>query len=365
MPPSRAKVCPGVHQVVVYDDPLELVRTIGEFAVDALDRGGAVVLVARREHLEAVDEWVRLSPSPGARGGSVHGGGRYQTFDVDGVVSALDLVPDPSSAFEWLLDAACAAVPPGVAVVHIFGDLAATLWERGQVALALEIELMDARLVAERGVSVLCAYPASVLSGAGDLESVESCHSRVVPRSTVPSPSSVPSGRAARSAGGPDARLVPGCASLEPGGFQDVVASAKVFPGSIPACRAARRFVRATVEDSGGEPEIADAAELVCSELAVNAVRHAHSAFTVDVVCSRDGVRVAVTDENRSRAATPIDDRPAPFPVRTARGLGIVSALSADWGVEEQPEGTVVWADLGPPRGAASPASLRDPGSLS
>lgn len=320
MRPDR-KGRPIFHQVLVYDDPLDLARTIGDFAVDALEHGGSLVLIARREHLEEAGEWVRLSGSLVAPEGP--GGGRYQTFDAEDVIGELDRAPNPSDTFEALLATACARIPADTKFVHIFEDLAATLWERGRRDLAVEIEEVGSRLAKRRGGSILCAYPADVLRNPRHLEAVGVCHDHVIRRSTTPRPEVGNRPHGARS---------------------------KVFPASNPSCRAARQFVRSTVEGAGNDGEVADAAELICSELAANAVRHAHSAFSVHVTCGDQGVRLTVA-ESESSHVTPSHNRATSFPVRAPRGLGIVSALSQDWGVDDREEGKIVWAELGQTRG--------------
>jgi hypothetical protein len=82
-----------------------------------------------------------------------------------------------------------------------------------------------------------------------------------------------------------------------------------------------------------------DAAALVLSELASNAVRHVGSPFSVRATIERSTLRLAVEDAGSPRA------RPA-MPVRRARGLGVVDALALRWGVDEAPPGKVVWAEL-------------------
>ncbi|MGH9028486.1 MAG: ATP-binding protein [Acidimicrobiales bacterium] len=126
-----------------------------------------------------------------------------------------------------------------------------------------------------------------------------------------------------------------------------VVVGIKVFPASAPACRAARRFVRTAVEEAGNSDEVADAAELICGELAANAVRHARSVFVARVACGSRGVRVSVADEARPPASARTKSAANPLPVSTTRGLGIVSSLAVDWGVDDQAHGKVVWAEIG------------------
>jgi hypothetical protein len=44
--------------------------------------------------------------------------------------------------------------------------------------------------------------------------------------------------------------------------------------------------------------------------------------------------------------ATPATNGWTGFPVATEHGLGIVSALASDWGVERLDGGKVVWAEV-------------------
>lgn len=330
---------------MVYADQVELVRTIGEFSVGALERGGAVVLLAARDQLAAADDWVTLSPSLLAAETPLLTDGRYQRFAVEDVIGELDSSPDPARTFERFLETACESVPAGADVVSVFGDLVGTLWGHGQTDLAVEIELLGGRFASESGMPVLCAYPGYVLATSADLQVVLGCHTDLVPRSVVPSPAS--------RIGMPRPPSPPRPAESAPEGGRIIVARSKAFPASIPACRAARQFVRAAVEHATSDAEVIDAAELVCSELAANAVRHAHSAFTVRVVCNEHGVRVAVADEDGPSHGPSGGEEQVPFPVRAARGLGIVSALSDNWGVEEDAPGKTVWAELGLAAGRA------------
>jgi anti-sigma regulatory factor (Ser/Thr protein kinase) len=114
------------------------------------------------------------------------------------------------------------------------------------------------------------------------------------------------------------------------------------FPNRPESVTQARRFARSLVDDD--PVEIADAVELMVSELATNAVRHAATHFTVRV--DRDGLnlRVAVTDEGPGHP-----ELRSPAPVEpTGRGLQIVRALSDDWGVTalDNGQGKTVWFTL-------------------
>lgn len=123
------------------------------------------------------------------------------------------------------------------------------------------------------------------------------------------------------------------------------------FP-SDPACvRAARHFARDAL---GGERVTADqraTAELIVSELATNAVRHAATAFTVDVDVEGDTIRIAVTDggPGTPEPAAPAADAPG------GRGLIIVGHMADRWGVDRQPGSKTVWCTLA--AGALAPST--------
>ncbi|MFD5570507.1 ATP-binding protein [Streptomyces cadmiisoli] len=104
-----------------------------------------------------------------------------------------------------------------------------------------------------------------------------------------------------------------------------------------------RRLVRATLNHWKLE-DIVGTAELIASELASNAVRHAQfESFRVTLRrLSDDRVQVAVIDRSRilPKLADPTDDKDH------GRGLAIVEALSQQWGVEPLNWGKRVWANL-------------------
>ncbi|GAA1829050.1 hypothetical protein GCM10009836_03580 [Pseudonocardia ailaonensis] len=84
-------------------------------------------------------------------------------------------------------------------------------------------------------------------------------------------------------------------------------------------------------------------AELVCTELATNAVEHGGGAGTVRIdVVEGDGLHVEVDDGEPAAALTIGRSRLGGF---RGRGLQIVTAM-ADWGVVRRAEGKTVWATL-------------------
>lgn len=109
---------------------------------------------------------------------------------------------------------------------------------------------------------------------------------------------------------------------------------------------AVRRELIDDLEAHGLDEDTIDAATLVASELVGNAVRHAgvppNGALDVGWTIGADEVVIYVEDPSTAlpvrRVATP--DSP------NGRGLTIVDALTAAWGVEPTDGGKRVWANL-------------------
>jgi serine/threonine-protein kinase RsbW len=119
----------------------------------------------------------------------------------------------------------------------------------------------------------------------------------------------------------------------------DLCAAAATYVGRPEYVRQARADARDLL---AGCPA-ADEVILCLSELAANAVRHSNSrrpggTFTVRIG-SRPGadIRLEVEDDGGPWLA------PAPDP-GSGRGLDIIGALAADWGVATSPAGRTVWA---------------------
>ena len=119
----------------------------------------------------------------------------------------------------------------------------------------------------------------------------------------------------------------------------DLCVPAATYPGSPEHIRQARADARDLL---AGCPA-ADDVILCLSELAANAVLHSNSrrpggTFTVRIG-SRPGayIRMEVEDDGGPWLAS------APDP-GSGRGLDIIGALAAEWGIATSPAGRTVWA---------------------
>ncbi|GGT29108.1 hypothetical protein GCM10010254_57150 [Streptomyces chromofuscus] len=127
----------------------------------------------------------------------------------------------------------------------------------------------------------------------------------------------------------------------------------RCFPREAQSVAVARQFVHLALVELK-LPDLADWAELITSELASNAVRHArHDSFRVTVRrLGATRVRVAVIDKSRDlpELVAPCDDD------EHGRGLALVDAFSAQWGTDPLNWGKRVWADLESPGLEETPA---------
>ena len=114
------------------------------------------------------------------------------------------------------------------------------------------------------------------------------------------------------------------------------------LPRDLASVADARRFVY-DVLVSGVADALTDEAFLVVSELAANAITHAKTAYRVSVIVSAATVRIAVRDSGPGT--------PEPRIIRpgsaSGRGLLLVAALAASWGIDSSQAGyKTVWAEL-------------------
>ena len=301
---SLPAVGPGDHVVQFYGADEELAVTVGGYLAEGIRSGDGILIVATAPHrLVFAAELARA----GIDLAGERDAGRLVTEDAAEVLDrflvgdVLDHERFRSVASDLILRVAAGGRP-----VRIYAEMVAVLWDAGQVGLAVELEELWNGLGALLPFALLCAYPSRLMPGAETADAVrEVCllHSAV-------------------SGAGPAVRK-------------------RSFPPELDSVRAARHFVTGLFNE-GPDDALASDVAIVATELAANAVLHAHSGFTVTVSRLAAAVRIAVRDGDPLVHA----NGGLPFDVRPGHGLSVVSQLASGWAVERLPDGKVVWADL-------------------
>lgn len=135
-------------------------------------------------------------------------------------------------------------------------------------------------------------------------------------------------------------------------------------PENVPA---ARRFVSQTLTRWDCET-LVDDVELCVSELVTNATLHSGSTyFQIDLEENSGAVHLAVADTGTDAVDVLarqaglsdafLDDLTADDAAATGRGMFLVSALAAAWGIDELPAGKRVWAEFRTDPSGDDPAS--------
>lgn len=297
------------HVVQFYAHEEELSDRVAGYLLGALNRDGVAVVIATQAHRQAFE--ARLTDA-GADLAEAVRSGAYRALEARQVAEAF--VRDgrlDRDGFERMVggligQAGRGGSRPGP--VRAYGEVVSVLWDAGLVSAAVELEQLWDDVVRRRPLSLLCGYPVGSVMRSGHLDAfAEVCrlHHEVV-------------------------------------GSWPPHAAKRTFARSTEAPAAARHFAVGALRRLGAADQADDAA-LVVTELAANAVVHAHSAFTVDLAIRPDLLRISVRDDSPLPAAAA---GPA-LPAAPLHGLGAVAALASRWGVEPLgPDGKTVWAEL-------------------
>ncbi|MFG1878156.1 ATP-binding protein [Sphaerisporangium sp. NPDC049003] len=118
-------------------------------------------------------------------------------------------------------------------------------------------------------------------------------------------------------------------------------ATSWALPADLAVVGEARAMVRKTLTD-WGLPHLVDDAELVISELVTNALVHGAAPVVMALHDAGPALIGAITD----RSTTPLAARDPDLEDTGGRGLAIVRALAASWGVWPYPTGKTIWFTL-------------------
>lgn len=118
------------------------------------------------------------------------------------------------------------------------------------------------------------------------------------------------------------------------------------LPCDTRAPASARRLVRQICPKWQVGDGVEDTAEFVVSELVSNAVEHACAGVGLTLERGPLGLRVAVRDASPVGFPGPMERSTDPLGRIRGRGLELVQSLTTAWGVDVQPDGNTVWAEI-------------------
>jgi anti-sigma regulatory factor (Ser/Thr protein kinase) len=307
LPAHAPTAAHGDHVVQFYERDEDLVAGVGRYLLDAAGEAAAAVVIATEAHRDAFARHL------GAQGLDVAAARENGSLVLLDAATTLDrFTPegriDREVFFEVIGGVLRDAGRDGRAV-RAYGEMVALLWDAGDVLAAIDLETLWNELAAELPFSLYCAYRSESVVGHEHAEALhEVCrlHSSVVP--------------------------VPG----------EVAEVAADFPAQLTAAAEARHLVAGAVRSWGHDGRLAIDAELVATELATNAIRHAGTPFRVSVERYGQVLRVSVHD--RAQTLPAVHDPDAAQ--ASGRGMQLIGAMSRRWGVEVTADGKAVWAEL-------------------
>jgi MEDS: MEthanogen/methylotroph, DcmR Sensory domain len=306
----------GHHVVQFYGHDEELADRVTDYLLGALKGDGVAIVIATAAHRREFE--ARLAQA-GVDLADACAHGAYLAMDAAETVREL-MASDQldNTTFDRVIGGLIRRAGAGGRTVTVYGEMVALLWDDGLVSAAAQLEAMWNELSRRHPFSLFCGYRSDSVTRGGYLDAfAEVCrlHQEVVGFSPA----------------GPRKPRKP----REP----RVV---RTFAFSRDAPAVARHFAVGALRDWGAG-DLADDAALVVTELAANAIVHAHSGFTIVLSARGDLVRISVRDASPLPGAEP---GAALVPARL-HGLGVVDALASSWGVESLGSaGKTVWVEL-------------------
>lgn len=305
---------PRDHVVHFYHSKDELATQAGGYLAEAIQGGGVAIVIASEKHHLAFER--RLAEA-GIDVSAARASGAWLVVDAEEALSQFTIDDKPEMArFDAVIGKLIRQAVGDGRPVRAYGEMVAMLWEAGLLTAAIELEELWNELIRKEKFALLCAYPAGSIAGeqhSAAFTEVCRLHAAIVDEA--------PDGDAGQTA-----------------------EQVWTFPAALESTRAARHVVTAALEQSGS-PHLTDDAALVVTELATNAVVHAHSGFRVTLALQQDVIRISVHDDQPLPAGDGTD-AVAVLPAAPLHGLGAVAALAARWDAEPTATGKRVWAEL-------------------
>jgi hypothetical protein len=297
------------HLVQFYSDTERLAESLSSLYAEPLLRGETVVVVAGKEHRQALDDAL---DGAGVNLTAEYRSGRYLPIDAEDALAGFMTTTGPDEArFRSTVGSAVLTARWRTGSVHAYGEMVGVLAARGDLAAALELEALWIRLIHEHPFRLLCGYPRAVVGDANPVfDGICGVHEAVI-------------------------------VTREP---TDLTLSASVDLPLGPEAASTARRAACELLTAWGIPDVAGHADaaVVVSELVTAAGRGDSRQVTLRLGLDGDHVVVSVTEAVSSPSAAPKGGDLS----EAGRLFSVLSALAQSWGVQTHPDGRRLWARL-------------------
>lgn len=169
------------HLLTFYERDDSLIASVVDLLGPARSSGHPTVVIATRQHLAAIED--ALPEDAGSTSVALEAKETVERLMVDGELDA--------EAVERVIGGILDDLTGGGGTPHVFGEMVAVLWERGEAGAAIELEDLWNRLARTRKFVLLCGYPVIAFEEedeehAGALRTVREKHSSVIPSDSHP-----------------------------------------------------------------------------------------------------------------------------------------------------------------------------------
>ena len=165
------------HLVLLYDDEQDLVQRVVRFLIPGLLRNEAMLVVATARHRTMfASALAAIDPELPAH----RAAGRYVELDAEEALAAfLHRGSLSRMGFNTGIGHRVRALSEEHGRVHIYGEMVACLWNRGDARSALQLEHLWNDLACEQDFRLCCAYHNSLLQDKAEVDDMLATHSSV------------------------------------------------------------------------------------------------------------------------------------------------------------------------------------------